>query len=207
MMIPTGITPQIQSPKPITFTARKEQNDKPVYIDHKTKSRMSLAALFGNIIGGQYLGGMAIRKILNNPKTAEDLLKVPMLRRAGAVGAGLALALATGFGLTKLAANWKKPEGEKLSNMAIFKVSLASLVGCAAGSLAGGLLAARIGDGIFAMLANAIVTVGGNDLAVNLAANNHNKKAAPPETQTFRIPQSMTGSDEFNYFLVRTKNN
>lgn len=206
--VSTNLYPQ----KQVSFKGTSNQTSKQ-YIDRAASSRAATGALLGNILGGGFIGIPVATMILNNPVTVQTLKAVKPLRAAGAVAAAVLGAVIPGFLAAKWMVNHKRPEENKISNTNIAKLTAASFVGMGIAGALGNKIQHAMGDGIFPMLANAIVTVLGNDFAVDAAAKFHNKGAQKPEFPGATLIKTMRATDasgmnqEFQVFMLKAQNN
>lgn len=190
-------------PAKLAFEGDKKPENKKVFVDRGTQVRASTGGFIANILATGLIVPSLVKKILGNPTTLEALQAVPQAKKAMAVITGLATVLAATFAGVKFAANRGKVEEEKLSNKTLMKFTLASMVGTAIGSLAGNTIAAKAGGNFAGFIAQVILPILSNDMAVNLTASNHNKNAFKPTINVIQTPEGPVVVRDFRDFVQK----
>lgn len=204
----SNVVNTIQYTKPVSFQGVKQKSSQPEYIDRAASSRASTGALLGNILGGMLIGAPAARTILQSNLTTQALKASPIGKIILALGVVLLSTVTPAFLAAKYLVNKNRSEETKLSNGSIAKLTAASIAGTALGGFVGNTLQSKMAsNGILPMLANAIITVMGNDTAVNMMAKSNNKKSpqgtsSSPIQEMVQLPSS---SQQFEYFLLKAQ--
>lgn len=197
-----------QYTKPISFQGEKPKSSQPEYIDRAASSRAATGALLGNILGGMLIGVPAARTLLQSNFTTQALKTTPIGKSILAAGIMALSTITPAFLAAKFLVNKNRSEETKLSNGSIAKLTAASIIGTTLGGSVGNALQSKMAsNGILPMIANAIITVMGNDTAVNMMAKSNNKKApqaisSNPIQEMVQLPSS---SKQFEYFLLKTQ--
>lgn len=206
MMMNVLNTPiQSQVIKPVSFGVNDNKKTPATYIDNVTASRASTGAFIGNILGGSFVGiplfkAIVSKAIDNGAKKANPLMLL-LATVAAVMGT-----IIPGYLGAKFLANRNKPKEQQLSSETLLKLTGASYVGTLAGSALGGAIASKMNGGVLPMLTDALITIGGNDTAVNLMAKQHNKDAVKPTVHYISTDQGPVVIQDFRKFLTDTKN-
>lgn len=200
-----NVSTSTQYKTPVQFGSQQTKPEQREYVSRRAASSVATGALFGNILGGYLIGLPAAKAILKSPVTRDALKTIPPLRMLGASVAILMSSAIPGFLAAKFMANRNQPDEAKLKDKTLLKLTAASIAGTAMGSAVGNKLMMMMQPGILPMIASAIITVLGNDTAVNWMAKQHNKKAAPPQMNFIVSNSGVVNGNEFEYFIMRTK--
>ncbi|MEW5819328.1 MAG: hypothetical protein AB1782_03995 [Cyanobacteriota bacterium] len=202
-----NISPALQAKKSISFMASNKENKQVQYIDKTAAYKAASGAFLGNILGGWLIGIPVVKSILESEISKNALKVASKTKLVGASLAMLACSAIPAFLAAKFMVNRNRSEEQKISNANLAKLTAASMVGTAAFGTLGNLLQAKMGPGIMPMLANAFITIFGNDATVSTYSKHHNKKATPPPQDLHYIMHSSGPgqSNEFHYFMMKTQ--